>query len=785
MKTKSNSRSAFAIPRVVLGFAFCSTGVLLALAALNKSGAETPVPKNLASQPGTWTATGSMSTARWFFTATLLRNGKVLVAGGGNRSGVTSGAELYDPHTGLWTPTGSMSARRSAHTATLLPDGKVLVAGGSQETTATSTAELYDPSTGIWTPTGSMTTPRASHMATLITTGPLSGMVLAAGGSSVCGGCTPILASAELYNPTTGMWTPTGSMNVARYFESLSPTTLPDGSILIVGGTTCCPYHWLNQAESFDPISQTWTPTSMKVTDANEETVLLPNGLVLVAGGVKGTQPTNRNVSDAELFDSVLNTWSAAPDMSIDRQWHQAILLQSGEVLVAGGNSGGWDDCTDVRSSELYDPSTGIWSPAGEMVAARSQSYRAILLPNGQVLAMGGRDCELNILSSAELYTPLGCTPPPAGLVSWWPGDGNANDIKDGNNGTLQNGATFASGMVGQAFGFDGVDDYVQISDDASLNPGTSDFSVDFWMNTDTSGVDVAVLNKREACGPVSFWSINMAQDGRLGVEVRQTGETNNNTFSSDISVNDGTWHHVALVRQTTTATLYIDGAVHGSGSTQGITIVANTAPVLFANDVCVGFGREVYRGELDEIEYLNVALTSSQVQDIYNASSAGKCKPIPRPITVTFNTNPSGLSYRVDGTTFNSAHVFSWPSGSSHTISTTSPQSGGSGVRYVWQSWSDNGARSHTIAPTTSTAYTATFATQYHLTMNARTGGTVMPASGWKNKGAQVTIRATPSNGYHFTGWTGSGNGSYSGTNNPASVTMNGPITETASFSQ
>jgi uncharacterized repeat protein (TIGR02543 family) len=154
-------------------------------------------------------------------------------------------------------------------------------------------------------------------------------------------------------------------------------------------------------------------------------------------------------------------------------------------------------------------------------------------------------------------------------------------------------------------------------------------------------------------------------------------------------------------------------------------------------------------------------------------------------PITVTFRTNPAGLSYMVDGTTYNSAHVFSWPSGSSHTISTTSPQNGGSGVRYVWQNWSDNGARTHTIAPTTSTAYTAAFTTQYQLTMNAGAGGTVRPASGWRNNGARVTIRATPSNGYHFTGWTGSGSGSYSGPNNPASITMDGPITETASFSR
>jgi hypothetical protein len=156
-----------------------------------------------------------------------------------------------------------------------------------------------------------------------------------------------------------------------------------------------------------------------------------------------------------------------------------------------------------------------------------------------------------------------------------------------------------------------------------------------------------------------------------------------------------------------------------------------------------------------------------------------------PRPITVTFNTNPAGLSYTVDGSSYDSARVFSWQSGSSHTIATTSPQSGGSGVRYVWQSWSDNGAMSHTIAPTTSTAYTTTFTTQYHLTMHAGADGTVTPASGWRNKGAQVTIRATPSNGYHFTGWTGSGNGSYSGSNIPASITLNGPITETASFSQ
>jgi hypothetical protein len=121
--------------------------------------------------------------------------------------------------------------------------------------------------------------------------------------------------------------------------------------------------------------------------------------------------------------------------------------------------------------------------------------------------------------------------------------------------------------------------------------------------------------------------------------------------------------------------------------------------------------------------------------------------------------------------------------SGSSHTIATTSPQSGGTGVQYAWTKWSDNGAISHTVVPTANATYTATFKTQYFLTMTHGTGGTVSPASGWKNSGTVVSISATPANNFSFSSWTGTGTGSYSGTNNPASVTMGGPITENATF--
>ncbi|HEV7395485.1 MAG TPA: NF038122 family metalloprotease [Pyrinomonadaceae bacterium] len=153
--------------------------------------------------------------------------------------------------------------------------------------------------------------------------------------------------------------------------------------------------------------------------------------------------------------------------------------------------------------------------------------------------------------------------------------------------------------------------------------------------------------------------------------------------------------------------------------------------------------------------------------------------------IQTTVQTNPTGRSFTVDGTTFTTTQTFAWTPGSSHTITTTTPQNGVSGTRFVWSSWSDGGAISHNVAPTSNTTYTANFTTQFQLTMNAGSGGTVSPASGFFNSGQSVQISATPNSGFGFSGWTGSGTGSFTGSTNPVNVTMNAPITETASFTQ
>lgn len=148
--------------------------------------------------------------------------------------------------------------------------------------------------------------------------------------------------------------------------------------------------------------------------------------------------------------------------------------------------------------------------------------------------------------------------------------------------------------------------------------------------------------------------------------------------------------------------------------------------------------------------------------------------------ISVIVNTNPTGRSFSVDGTNYTSTHTFSWVESSSHTIATTSLQPSGI-TRYLWSNWSDGGAISHTVAPAVGTTYTANFSTQHLLTMNSPATMDLSPATGYRDAGEIVQISATPHPGYSFTGWTGTGLGSYTGPNNPAFVTMNGPIVETA----
>ena|SRR5215471_5729509 len=181
-----------------------------------------------------------------------------------------------------WTTTGSMSTARIKHTATLLQNGQVLAAGGVNSTGFLSSAELYDSSTGKWTTAGSMAVARGEHTATLLP----NGDVLVAGGltngnSQIGTSCT---ATAELFNRSTGQWTSTGSMTVPRGNHT---AMLPDGKVLVAGGLCSDGFIYPgNSAELYDPATGTWKATaSMNFSRASAGATLLQTGEVLIAGG--------------------------------------------------------------------------------------------------------------------------------------------------------------------------------------------------------------------------------------------------------------------------------------------------------------------------------------------------------------------------------------------------------------------------------------------------------------------------------------------------------------------
>ena len=348
--------------------------------------------------------TGSMNTSRLAHSATLLPNGRVLAVGGSvlQYGDYTSSAEIYNPTIGTWTNTGSLNIARYNHTATLLKNGKVLVTGGNGSLPWLASAELYDPATQKWVGSGSLNTGRELHTATLLT----HGEVLVAGGYG-----NGNLASTELYDSSEGSWSNIGSLKNARYGHTA--TLLPNGKVLVAGGATTSGSYLpitLASAELYDPETRTWTLTGfMNVSRWQHTATLLKNGKVLVTGG-RNFDHTNTINSSSEIFDPATGKWSPAGEMTTARYLHTATLLANGQVLVAGGSAETNDDIVHFSSAELYDPATKKWAATGSMNELRSLPT-ATKLKNGQVLVVGGGSGTDGNLSSAELYSFIAPTP--------------------------------------------------------------------------------------------------------------------------------------------------------------------------------------------------------------------------------------------------------------------------------------------------------------------------------------------------------------------------------------
>jgi hypothetical protein len=317
---------------------------------------------------GTFTPTGSMKVARQGHTATVLSNGQVLVAGGSQNIGFRSelaSAEIYDPNAGTFREIGAMTTPREGHAATLLRNGRVLITGGSPNgISTTSTAEMYDPRTGSFTAIGLMGVPREAHSATLLRNGKV---LIAGGGRGGMPGGYIAYATAEIFDPASNTFsTLAAQMTVDRVGLAAAP--LDDGRVLLAGGKSgkiLSPFGGgnllsltpLDTAEVFDPESNSFRAVGkMQVTHYLGVATKLNNGMVLIAGGWTATGGTIGGQRFADLFDPSLNNFSGGGNLHVARFNQTSTLLPNGDVMVAGG----LDADSNVTSTvEFFAPQHG------------------------------------------------------------------------------------------------------------------------------------------------------------------------------------------------------------------------------------------------------------------------------------------------------------------------------------------------------------------------------------------------------------------------------------------
>lgn len=275
---------------------------------------------------------------------------------------------------------------RSGHSATFLPGGKVLIAGGMRRNQDFyRSAELYDPATGNFQPTGQMSIARVGHIAVLLR----SGKVLVAGGW-VGHDCTDI---AELYDPATGRFQPLQKMTTRR--GRPNATLLATGDVLITGGADHDAPGGVPTAEIFRAADSRFEPLSpMHFARIAHTTTLLPDGRVLVAGGRGATVTAN-----AEIFDPATNQFTVTGSMLTARYKHSAGLLPDGRVLIAGG-SDDRDWTGTLNSAEIYDPHTHTFTAASPLHDSRFKlPDEAVQLSSGRLLIAGGS-------KTVEVYDP-------------------------------------------------------------------------------------------------------------------------------------------------------------------------------------------------------------------------------------------------------------------------------------------------------------------------------------------------------------------------------------------
>jgi hypothetical protein len=270
--------------------------------------------------------------------------------------------------------------------------------------------------------------------------------------------------------------------------------------------------------------------------------------------------------------------------------------------------------------------------------------------------AFGAGVVVLALCFSASFAAAHTCVEPPSGLVSWWPGDGDANDIVGGDHGALQNGATFANGVVGQAFSFDGVDDFVSVPHAASQNIRAA-LTIDAWVmkKGPCQRLNCIVLMKEDVPAPGE-------QDLRYGLLIFDEGGiapgrvslSLNTGIWQDVAISttvlqENVWYHIAGTYDGGAARIYVNGILENSVEKSGLVLPSTGGAIKIGQESAVEDpeGAEFFNGLIDEVELYSRALSAEEIAALYDAGSAGKCKGAAfieidiRPFSKSNNVNP------------------------------------------------------------------------------------------------------------------------------------------------
>jgi Galactose oxidase-like, Early set domain/Divergent InlB B-repeat domain/PKD domain len=752
----------------------------------------------------------------------LLPGGRVFYTGHGSGTS-NANAWIFDPATGGWAQSATTNINRSYGSSVLLPllppnyVPRVMNFGGGSP--ATSSTDIIDLSaaTPSYTAGPNMSTRRIQMNAVMLP----NGKVLAEGGSVNNEAPDTPGKTADLYDPVSNTMGSAGTAAYSRLYHSTA-LLLPDATVVSMGSNP-------GDRGRYEAAIEIYTPSYLY--DSNDHLIT-----------------TNRpQITGLSFSGSIHYGTPFSVSYTSTSPISSAVLIRPGSTTHAGdmeqrliGLCGGTTPCNAANNTlSLTTPPDGSIAPPGyymlflldsagvpskaRFIRLTPNSY-SLVPPTGAITAPSG-DMTITEGSAINFGTSTS-----ASKYSWvFPGGSPATSTaQNPGNVTFSAPGTYTISLT--VIDATGNSDPSPPTRTITVLPTSPDFSITVGPAAQEV-VPGGLATYTVTVTPLSGFTgtVNLSVGSESGFP---TGITSGGFSPASISTGGSS----TLTMRTSTSTvpyalsLTITGTSGTISHTASTTLLINLAPpaglTATAGDAQVSLswpasvgasGYHVKRAMVDGGPYETFACPSGTsivdtglvngttyyytVSGAYTGGpdaggeSANSVQVSATPqggtptVQVTIQTTPAGLAFIVDGTTYSSTQTFSWAPGSSHTIATTSPQNGATGVRYLWTRWSDNRAISHTVAPTTNTTYTATFRTQYYLTMTHGTGGTVSPASGWKNSGSTISVTATATNNtqvsYSFAGWTGTGLGSYSGTNNPASITMNGPITENAAFTQ